>query len=125
MDSFSKFEETSLPTEEAFHCDLTNEDISEEKYQFSQTVWNTMGCETLGDYHDIYLYQHIFLLADVFEQFRNVCLKNYDLDPAHYHALPGLAWDACVKFTGVKLQVDSEGQRHAHVPRARDARWYF
>lgn len=67
MNSFSKFEETSLSSEEAFHSDFTNEDISEEKYQFAHTVWNTTGCETMGDYHDIYLYQDVFLLADIFE----------------------------------------------------------
>ena len=102
MNSFSKFEETSLPTEEAFHRDLTNKDI----------IWNTVGRETLGDYHDIYLYQDIFLLADIFEQFRDVCLKNYDLDPAHYHTAPGLAWDAFLKITGVKLGTLKDKEMH-------------
>ena len=103
MDSFSKFEETSLPPKEAFRNDLTGDDITEEQYDFAQQVWFTMDCETLGDYHDIYLYQDIFLLAHIFEQFRAVCLKNYDLDPAHYYTVPGLAWDAALKFTKVKL----------------------
>ncbi|CAH3143794.1 unnamed protein product [Porites evermanni] len=90
MDNSNKFNETSLRPEEDYYNELTKEDISQEKYEFAQTVWSTMGCETLGDYHDIYLYQDIFLLADVFEQFRDVCLKKYDVDPAHYHTVPGL-----------------------------------
>lgn len=40
--------------------------------------------------YDLYLYQDILLLADIFEQFRHVCLKNYQLDPAHYYTVPGL-----------------------------------
>ena len=97
MKNFSVFEETSLPPREAFHNDLTGEDISPEKYEFTQRVWDTTGCQTLGDYHDLYLYHDIFLLADIFEQFRQVCLTNYQLDPVHYYTVPGLAWDASLK----------------------------
>ena len=43
------------------------------------------------------------LLADVFENFRNICMENYKLDPAHYYTAPGLSWDACLKMTDVKL----------------------
>ena len=117
LNSFSTFEETSLPSEEAFHSELTNEGISQKKYEFAQTVWNTMGCETVGDYHDLYLYQDIFLLADLFEQFRDVCLKNYDLDPAHYNIVPGLAWDTCLKITGVKLRTLKDKEMHMFLER--------
>ena len=43
------------------------------------------------------------ILADVFENFRNMCIKVYELDPAHFLSLPGLAWQACLKKTNVKL----------------------
>ena len=102
--NFEVFEERRLPSKEAFKNDLTGDDLSEEKYQFAQSVWNKAGCQTLGDYHDLYLYQDIFLLADIFERFRQVCLNNYDLDPAHYSTAPGLAWDAALKYTKVKLE---------------------
>ena len=68
--NFEGFEENSLPNREAFRNDLTEDDISSEKFEFAQRVWDTTGCQTLGDYHDLYLYQDIFLLADIFEQFR-------------------------------------------------------
>ena len=102
--NFEVFEETRLPPKEAFKNDLTGEDISDEKYEFAQRVWTTMGCQSMGEYHDLYLYQDIFLLADIFEQFRQVCLKNYQLDPAHYYTVPGFSWDAALKFTKVKLE---------------------
>ena len=86
--NFEVFEETRLPPKEAFKNDLTGEDISDEKYEFAQRVWTTMGCQSMGEYHDLYLYQDI-MLADIFEQFRQVCLKNYQLDPgARFSKVP-------------------------------------
>ena len=56
-------------------------------------------------YHDLYLESDVLLLADVFENFRNVCLNNYKLDPAWYYTSPGIAWDAALKMTGVELEL--------------------
>lgn len=47
----------------------------------------------------------VLLLADVFENFRSLCLEYYDLDPAHFYTSPGLAWQACLKMTNVKLEL--------------------
>jgi len=47
----------------------------------------------------------VLLLRDVFENFRSVCLKNYGLHPCWYFTAPGLAWDACLKKTDVKLEL--------------------
>ena len=55
--------------------------------------------------HDLYCLTHVLLLADAFENFREMCHKNYGLDPAHYYTAPGLSWDAVLKFTGVKLEL--------------------
>ena len=68
-------------------------------------VWNTFNCQTLQDYHDIYLKSDVLLLADVFESFRKMCLNHYQLDPCHYYTAPGLAWDACLKLTKQELQL--------------------
>ena len=63
------------------------------------------GIHNLGDYHDLYLRTDVLLLANVFEAFRDICLKHYKLDPAHFHTSPGLAWRACLKHTRVRLEV--------------------
>ena len=61
--------------------------------------------KNLGEYYDLYVQSDSLLLADVFENFRNKCLKVYELDPAHFLSLPGLAWQACLKKTSVKLEL--------------------
>ena len=105
ISSIEKLTETQLPTKEQFYSRLNDEDVSDEDYQHAQNVWNTFKCQTMRDYHDLYLKSDVLLLADVFENFRRTCLKHYKLDPAHYYTSPGLAWDACLKETGQELEL--------------------
>ena len=51
----------------------------------------------------MYLRSDVLLLADVCENFRDMCLKIYELDPAKFFSAPGLAWQAALKKTGVEL----------------------
>ena len=60
------------------------------------------------EYDDLYLKSDVLLLADVLEEFRKVCLENYQLDPAWYYTSPGLAWDAALKKTEVKLELQTD-----------------
>ena len=105
VSSIEKLSETCLPPKEKFYSNLNDEEISDEDYQHAIKVWNTFGCKTLRDYHDLYLKSDVMLLADVFENFRKTCLHHYKLDPAHYYTSPGLAWDACLKTTGQQLEL--------------------
>ena len=79
--------------------------ISEKDYQHTCKVWNEFSLKNMGDYHDLYLETDVILLANIFESFRKVCLDNYGLDPAHFYTAPGLAWKACLKKTGVNLEL--------------------
>ena len=76
MDGWEKFEEAGLPPKDAFYSRLNMKGISDQDYEHAQQVWNTMEKKTLGCYHDTYLKTDVLLLADVFETFRNTCLKN-------------------------------------------------
>ena len=105
VSSLEKLSETQLPTKEKFYSRLNDEDISDEDYNHAQNIWSTFGCQSIRDYHDLYLKTDVLLLADVFENFRKTCLKHYKLDPAHYYTSPGLAWDACLKETGQQLEL--------------------
>ena len=97
MDGWKKFEETSLPPKDAFYSRFNMKCISDQDYKHAQLVWNIMQKKTLGCYHDTYLKADVLLLADVFETFRNKCLKKYKLGPAQFYTAPGLAWQALLK----------------------------
>ena len=103
VDSPAKLEERALPTKTEFYSVLNQEAISDADYHHAQKVWETFNCQTLGDYHDVYLKSDVLLLADVFESFRDTALATYKLDPAHYFTAPGFSWDSMLKFTEVEL----------------------
>ena len=102
--SINKLKETKLPSKENFYSKLYDQEISEEDYQHALKVWDTFDCQTLQDYHDLYLTSDVLLLVYVFENFRKTYLKHYKLDPCHYYTAPGLAWDACLKETKQELE---------------------
>ena len=105
MDNWERFNETSLPSKESFYSNLNIEDIDEIDYRHGNNVFNKFKLNNLGDYHDLYVQSDTLLLADVFENFRDMCLKEYELDPAHFLSLPGLAWQACLKKANVELEL--------------------
>ena len=105
MDSWDKFEEKRLPSKDEFYSKLNMSGISEKDHSHACKVWNEFGLKNMGDYHDLYLETDVILLANISESFRKVCLDNYGLDPAHFYTAPGLAWKACLKKTGVNLEL--------------------
>ena len=105
MDSSDKFNETSIPNKESFYSNLIMENITETDYVHANNVFKTFKLNNLGDYLDLYVQSDTLLLADVFENFRKACIKTYELDPAHYISLPGLAWQACLKKNRSRVRV--------------------
>ena len=105
MDNWKKIYETTLPPKEVFYSNLNLEDITNEDYVHAQKVRDIFQIKKLGEYHNLYAQSDTLLLADVFEYFRNKCLEIYELDLAHFLSAPGLAWQACLKKTGVKLEL--------------------
>ena len=72
MDSGQRFDETSLPDKEAFYSNLNIEDITDTDYRHANKVFKEFKLKGLGEYHDLYVQSDTLLLADVFENFRNV-----------------------------------------------------
>ena len=115
MNDFARFDETSLPPPSEFYSKLSNEHITDSAYKHAQEVWDTFNCRNIGDYHDLYLRSDVFLLADVFENFRRTAISTYKLDPAHYYTLPGYSWDALLKFTRVSLELLTDSNMYLFV----------
>jgi len=96
----SVLDEKCLPPKEKFHLSLTESNISDEDYAHAQKVWQEFNMETFREYHDLYMKVDVL---QFFENFRNVCLEHFKLDPAWYYTAPGLGWDAMLKNTELEL----------------------
>ena len=122
MNSFQRFDEEKLPDRKCFYSSTSDErtddddddddddgkkpggHISFEDYLMCKNIWDVFGTRNVGDYHDHYLKKDVLLIADVFENFIDTCLKFYGLDPCHYFSSPRLSWDAMLKLIGIKLE---------------------
>ena len=105
MDNWERFNEMSLPCKESVYSNLNMENIADIDSRHGNNIFKRFKLKNLGEYHELYVQSDTLLLADVFENFRNKCLEVYKLDPAHFLSLPGLAWQACLKKTNVKLEL--------------------
>ena len=72
-------------------------DVTEPDYGYTYKICKDFEIKTLGEYHDVFLQSNTLWLAHVFENFRNMCLKIYELDPARFLSNPELAWQAVLK----------------------------
>ena len=105
MDSLERFNETSLPSKKDFYSNLNMEDIDDIDYRHGNNVFKGFKLENLGGYHDLYVQSDTLLIAHVFENFRDMCVKVYELDPTHFLSLPELAWQDCLKKTYIELEL--------------------
>ena len=105
MNSFDKFDDEQLPSKDDFYSQLSEEGISVNDYERAKIIWKHFDIKNMGEYHDLYLKADVLLLTDIFENFRDVCMKYYGLDPAYYHTLPNFAFDAMLKMTGVEIDL--------------------
>ena len=101
----SKFDEKELPTIDNFYSTLNSSGISKEDYANAKKVWEFFKIKGIGEYHDEYVQADVTQLSDVFENYRSLYLKEYELDPSYFVSTPGSAFEAMLKCTKVKLQL--------------------
>ena len=123
FDSLGKLNQKEFPPHEAFrsvlsgtedkthiHEDgwisktLVGKNISEEDYDYAKKIYKKY-CETFGDFHDFYMKVDVILLADVFDEFSNMCFNYFGLCPGNYYTVPGYAWDCLLKYSGAELEL--------------------
>ena len=97
MDDWRNFNETSFPEDEDFGSHLNCVRV--------KRVCKDFEIKNLGKYYDLYVQSDALLLADVFENFRNMCIEIYELDPAKFLSAPGLAWQAALEKARVTLDL--------------------
>ena len=89
----------------SFYSKLYLEDVIDEDYMHAQKLFEEFKSKNLGECLDPYVQSDTLLLADVFGSFRNKCIEIYELDPDHFLSVRGLAWQACLKKTGIKIEL--------------------
>ena len=106
IDSWERFDETSMPDKETFYSSLNMESITSVDYRNAKRIHKEFKSKNLGVcYHDLYVQTDTFLFAVVFENFRNKCFEIYELDTAHFLSAPVLAWQASFKKTEGELKL--------------------
>ena len=105
MNTWNRFNECENPPFEKYYSKLNLTNITKEDYVHSQKVWNKFKIKDIGDYHDLYAQSDTLQLADVFENVKDMCLDIYGLDPSKFVSSPNLAWQACLKITGIELEL--------------------
>ena len=115
MDERNKLVLTELHPINAFYSSLSYETISSEEYELAQKVWREFNIENMQQYHDLYLNLDVLLLGMFFENFRQTCIIDYGLDPAHYYTIPGFTFDACLKFTEQELNLFTDSKKFLFI----------
>ena len=105
MNAFEKFNDEQLTSKEQFYSRLTEEDITNDDFKKAKQIWKHFDTKNMGEYHDLYVKTDVLLLTDVFENFRDMCLSFYGLDPVYYYTLPNFAFDAMLKLTGIEIDL--------------------
>ena len=105
LNAMERLDAPELPPIEDFFDPLSESNLSEEDYARAQSAWDVLHCATMRDYMLEYLRLDVHQLADVFEEFRSVAMRDDGLDPAHYLTAPGLSWDAAFLSTGAEVEL--------------------
>ena len=96
IDNISRLNETKLPDRDKFYSSLSGQHASLDDYNFALNLFKEAKCKTIKDYMQLYLKVDVLLLAEVFENFRDVIFDNYGLDPAQFLTTPSLAMQAAL-----------------------------
>ena len=68
------------------------ENITDADYTHAKKFCKDFGIKNIGEYHDLYVKSNTLLLTNIFENFRNMCLKIYERNPAKFLSAPALTW---------------------------------
>jgi len=96
-DARSKLDENALPDKTELYSILTESGVEDKEHEHAMKVWEHFGCKTIGECSDLYLKIDVLLLADIFENVRDVCTKAYNLDPAYYYTAPRFSFDCMLE----------------------------
>ena len=119
FDNVDRLKETSLPPREAYFNDLTKEECSEADYETAVKIWETFELADLKSLVKLYCETDVLQTVDIFIRFRNVTMKEFELDPLHFVSLPSLCWQACMKVTDLRVELITDSDMYLMWQRAK------
>ena len=97
----SRFDKLDTPLSELkredFYSSLKKEHLTNEQLEHVREVIKAFKFKTLKQYHDLYLAIDVSGLADVIQNYRDITMQTYGLDPCQFIGTPGLSWSAGLK----------------------------
>ena len=105
MDTWKNFNEPVSLIKEVYYSKLNDTNITDDDLEHVKNVCDTFKIADLFAYHDHYVGLEVSLLADVFQNFRDLTLKIDKLDLSYYLSALGLSWQSCLKKTGVTFEL--------------------
>ena len=113
MDKEEKLNEESLPSHENFFSTLKNSNITSEEYEKAQLGWEAFGCKNMRDYTRVYCLRDVTLLCDIFENFREINIKEYDVDSiVRGYTLPGVSWANMLRYTKQEIELINDRETY-------------
>lgn len=94
-----------LPDMDLFYNNLRDEPISRKDYDHASLVWRTFNCRHLADFLDIYLASDVLALAQIYEAYRDLGLKEFGLDSVYFFSSSHQSWHQLLHFSKVELQL--------------------
>ncbi|XP_023212539.1 uncharacterized protein LOC111615349, partial [Centruroides sculpturatus] len=110
--------EKCLPPKKYFYNELSGENISDDDYDHAKLVWKKFRCKNFKDYLKLYQYVDTLLLADIFQNFRKLSLKYYNLDPVYFITAPDLTWNCGLKMTKIQLELFKDINMYLFIEQA-------
>ena len=103
LNKWEKFNESSLPRRDDFQFKLEN--VNDVDYTQPKKACKNFEIKNLEDYHNLHIESDTLLSVNVFENFQNMCLEIYELDPFVFLMHQGFSIESCLKKTDVKLDL--------------------
>jgi len=99
-----------LPPIEKFFNTLSGETITEEEYINTQKIYKLLACNNMREYMEFYCMLDVYLLAEVFTEFRKETLENFEIDPCNFISLPGMGLQCFLKTSNIDLDYIYNGE---------------
>lgn len=98
--SLSLLSENQLPSNEHWYNDITQSYVDPTP---AYELWNRENMNQFSQFHDYYMKTDVLQLADIFEEFRNTCLKSFNLDPVYFQGAPSYSWQLNLQLNAEKM----------------------